>query len=219
MSEVKLQPGPGVTRAGGVDSVDTGTVWSLRGSDHVSILSTDHLTAPPRALTLTACTGWRWSCDSCELCTLSQAARPTPPRPPQHRPASFTAAILATPAPGPRTSCHGDTCHQCHQLHRSALHAHSISASTVSTVRCVYLLAGVRVCSTHCLELVVMLVVFTVMPRESSGHELPARWLEQHCQPAQPSPHCRPACCLAAWAVPPRAIQRSVQCTPYTTMQ
>ena len=118
------------------------------------------------------------------------------------------------------TSCHEDTCHQCHQLHRSALHAHSISASTVSTVRCVYLLAGVRVCSTHCLELVVvMLLVFTVMPRESSGHELPARWLEQHCQPAQPSPHCRPACCLAAWAVPPRAIQRSVQCTPYTTMQ
>ena len=33
MSEVKLQPGPGVTRAGGVDSVDTGTVCSLCGSD------------------------------------------------------------------------------------------------------------------------------------------------------------------------------------------
>ena len=91
MSEEKLQPGPGVTRAGGVDSVDTGTVCSLCGSDHVSILSTDHLTAPPRALTLTACTGWRWSCDSCELCTLSQAARPNTAQPPslqqywQHR--------------------------------------------------------------------------------------------------------------------------------------
>ena len=33
----------------------------------------------------------------------------------------------------------------------------------------------------------VVVVVFTVLPRESSGHELPGRWLEQHCQPASPA--------------------------------
>ena len=83
MSEVKLQPGPGVAEVAEVDSVDSLQPLWLR---FVTTLSTDHLTAPPPALTLTPLppapdTGWRWSCDSCEHCTLSQAARPTPPRP------------------------------------------------------------------------------------------------------------------------------------------
>ena len=149
MSEVKLQPGPGVTRAGGVDSVDTGTVCSLRGSDHVSILSTDNLTAPAPALTLTLtlCTGGGGAVTHVNSAHFHK--QPAPPRPNTAQPPSLQQYWQHRHQDPGHSDMETPVISVISCIALLSMHAHSISASTVPTEMC--LPAGWCPCLQHSL--------------------------------------------------------------------
>ena len=193
----------------------------------VTTLSTDLLTAPPPALTLTPLPLTQTGGGAVtHVNTAHFHKQPAPPRPAQPAP---------TPPSLPHCSNIGNTGTRTQDIvpwgHLSSVSSAASLCSSCTfhlSLHCVVhcemcLPAGVRVCSSHCWCWCWCWCWCSLCCR---GRALVTScrgdgWSSTASQPAQPAP--LPTCLLpAAWphgAVPPRAIQRSVRCTPYTTMQ